>query len=229
MNILALDTATPSTAVALASASAVLEARDDVALPARGNHAERLLALAAGLLEQAGIGWRALDLVAVGVGPGGYTGLRIGIATARGIARSADAALVGIGTLRALAEPVRGATAFAILDARRSELFAAAYLDDVEVLAPCVIAPAALAGLLPAATEPPLLAVGDGALAQRALLDAAGIALAPIDSELHHVSAAAICRLAATGAGTSPAAEDSTVPLYLRRPDAERTLAGSGR
>jgi tRNA threonylcarbamoyladenosine biosynthesis protein TsaB len=222
--VLGLDTATTSTAVALRTSDGLIrELRDDVVAPAHGNHTERVLALAAQLLGEVELGWRELDTVAVGVGPGGYTGLRIGIATARGLSLAADAALVGVGTLRALAEPIVGATAFAILDARRGELFAAAYLDDVEVLAPCVVDPAALADLLPATTSPPLFAVGDGALAQRAVLERAGIELAPEGSELHRVSAAAICRLAAANS------TDLAVPLYLRVPDAERSPAPARR
>ena len=89
MIILGIDTATPATAVALAlTGSAPREERDDVEPGARPRHTERVLGLAAALLAQAGIGWAQIDLVAVGVGPGGYTGLRIGLATARGIARA---------------------------------------------------------------------------------------------------------------------------------------------
>jgi tRNA threonylcarbamoyladenosine biosynthesis protein TsaB len=142
VNILGFDTATPATAVGLLSAAGEqFEARDAPAPGERGHHAERVLVQSHELLLAAKLGWRDLQVIAVGIGPGGYTGLRIGLATAHGLALAHGAELVGIGTLRALAEPVRGATAVAILDARRGELFAAAYLDDVEVLSPCVITP----------------------------------------------------------------------------------------
>jgi tRNA threonylcarbamoyladenosine biosynthesis protein TsaB len=223
VNVLGLDTATPSSAVALARADGWLrEARDDVAPGERPQHAQRLLALAAELLAGAGIGWEAIERVAVGVGPGGYTGLRIGLATAHGIALAHGAQLVGVGTLRALAEPVRERAAVAVLDARRGEAFAAAYRDGRELIAPCVCRPQELAGLLrPAGGDS--LAVGDGALRFREFLERAGVCVAPEDSDLHRVSAGAICRLAASGSVTA------AVPDYLRLADAELALSAKTR
>lgn len=219
MNILGFDTATPATAVGLLSAAGEqFEARDAPAPGERGHHAERVLVQSHELLLAAKLGWRDLQVIAVGIGPGGYTGLRIGLATAHGLALAHDAELVGIGTLRALAEPVRGATAVAILDARRGELFAAAYLDDVEVLSPCVITPADLPDVLGGRVAHAALAIGDGALAQRDLLSRIGIEVAAADSPLHLLCGGAICRLAARGLGAA------ATPLYLRRPDAERNL-----
>ncbi len=223
MNVLALDTATPSSVVALARADGWLgEARDDVAAGERPRHAQRLLALAAELLAEAGIGWEAIGRVAVGVGPGGYTGLRIGLATAHGIALAHGAQLVGVGTLRALAEPVRDRSGLAVLDARRGEAFVAAYRDGHELIAPCVCAPAELAGLLRGA-GPDSLAVGDGALRFRELLERGGVRVAPEQSDLHRVSAGAICRLAASGNVTA------AVPDYLRLADAELALSAKTR
>jgi tRNA threonylcarbamoyladenosine biosynthesis protein TsaB len=225
VTILGLDTATPATAVALLlEDGGIYEARDEAEPDTRGHHTECVLGLARTLLEQAGIEWSDVDHVAVGLGPGGYTGLRIGVATAAGLARALGASLSGVGTLRALALPVAGATALTILDARRGELFAAAYAADVELLAPCVVVPAQLATLAFEASELPLLAVGDGALAHRSLLDEAGIAVAPAGSVLHRVGASAICRLAAARALDGGA---SVVPMYLRLPDAEIALRGA--
>jgi tRNA threonylcarbamoyladenosine biosynthesis protein TsaB len=222
VTILGLDTATPATAVALLlDDGGLYEARDDAEPGTRGHHTECVLELARTLLEQAGLDWSDIDHVAVGLGPGGYTGLRIGVATAAGLARSVGASLRGIGTLRALALAVAGATALTILEARRGELFAAAYAADVELLAPCVVVPAQLSTLAVGASELPLLAVGDGAIAHRSRLDEAGIAVAPAGSVVHRVSASAICRLAAARAvdGGAP-----VVPMYLRLPDAEIAL-----
>jgi tRNA threonylcarbamoyladenosine biosynthesis protein TsaB len=222
VTILGLDTATSSTAVALlTNDGTIIEARDDVHAGARGHHAERVLGLAAGLLESAGAEWAELDRIAVGLGPGGYTGLRIGIATALGLARAHNTRLVGISSLRALAEPVSDATALAVLDARRGELFIAAYDAGVELLAPAVWSPARLAELAVPAAERPLLAVGDGAVAHRSALQALGIRVAPEGSVLHRVSAGAICRLAAALADDRDA---PVVPQYLRLPDAEIAL-----
>ncbi len=221
MNVLGLDTATTLTTVAIASGDGTVhELYDEPAPGSRGQHAASVLVLAAAVLERAGVAWEELDLIAVGVGPGGYTGLRIGLATAHGLALAHATALTGVGTLRALAEPIRGATALAVIDARRSELFTAAYVDDVEVLAPRVIAPAELPGL-PAPNG--AVAVGDGARIYRDALEGAGLAVPEDDSPLHRVSAAAICRIAVAGGG------GEVSPLYLRRPDAERSLPAGGR
>jgi len=219
VNILGFDTATPLSAVGLLTAAGEqFEACDAPAPGERGRHAERVLVQAHELLVAAQLDWPELQVIAVGIGPGGYTGLRIGLATAHGLALALGAELVGVGTLRALAEPVRGATAVAILDARRGELFAAAYRDDVEVLSPCVITPPDLPDVLGEGLRQQALAVGDGALAQRDLLSRLGIDVAASDSPLHRICGGAICRLAARSPGVA------ATPLYLRRPDAERSL-----
>jgi tRNA threonylcarbamoyladenosine biosynthesis protein TsaB len=146
---------------------------------------------------------------------GGYTGLRIGLATAHGLALSLRVPLVGVGTLRALAEPLGGQPVAAILDARRGEAFVAVYDGDRELLAPRVCDPAELAGLARRGGSG-VLAVGDGALRFRSLLEEGGVAVAPAESERHSVNAAAICRLAARGSVVD------AVPDYQRVPDAER-------
>jgi tRNA threonylcarbamoyladenosine biosynthesis protein TsaB len=217
MNILALDTATPSTAVAVQTADGhAIDLRDDPQPAARGEHAEQVLTLAAAALAEVELDWAAIDLVAVGTGPGGYTGLRIGIATARALGRACAARLAGVCTLRTLAEP-RGGFVLALIDARRGELFAAAYKDDVELVAPCVIRPAQLAGLREEIDAAELCAVGDGAIAWREELALLGVEV-PAEDAAHRVSAAAACRIAAR------AEDPDLTPLYLRRPDAELAL-----
>jgi tRNA threonylcarbamoyladenosine biosynthesis protein TsaB len=223
VNVLGLDTATSSTAVALARADGWLrEARDEVAPGERPRHARCLLALAAELLREAGLEWGEIERIAVGVGPGGYTGLRIGLATARGVAMAHGAQLVGVGTLRALAEPLRERAAVAVLDARRGEAFVAVYRAGEELLAPCVCRPSALAGLARAGGGE-ALAIGGGALRFREFLERGGVPVAPTESHLHRVSAGAICRLAASGSVTA------AVPDYLRLADAELALSAKTR
>jgi tRNA threonylcarbamoyladenosine biosynthesis protein TsaB len=216
VNVLAIDTATPATVAGLASGEGQFaEARDDLLDGARPRHAQRILPLAAALLAAASLDWSALDAIAVGVGPGGYTGLRLGLATARGLARAHGAQLLGVGTLRALAEPVTERAAAAVLDARRGEAFLAVYRDGDELEPPAVCAPDDVAGRVRRAA-PDALAVGDGAIRFQSFLEAGGIAVAPVDSALHLVSGVAICRLALGGRVTAAA------PDYLRIADAER-------
>src|SRR6201999_2156863 len=102
--VLGFDTATQASVVGLRLADgSTLQARDDPQPSAHPGHATRLLSMATELLGEAGLGWAEIERIAVGVGPGRFTGLRVGIATARGLAQSAGAELVGVSSLRALA------------------------------------------------------------------------------------------------------------------------------
>jgi tRNA threonylcarbamoyladenosine biosynthesis protein TsaB len=218
VRLLALDTATPATVVGvLTAAGRVHEARDDPPAGARPNHAARLLALADEALGAAGIGWHALDRIAVGVGPGGFTGLRIGIATARALAQSRDLPLVPVGSLEALAGGAPpGGTVAAVLDARRGEAFAAAWRDGGPVVGPAAFAPGPLAARL-AALPGPVRAVGDGAVRFRQELEGAGVAIPADDDPAHRIAATPLCRLGAAG---EPAGRDRLLPDYRREPDA---------
>jgi tRNA threonylcarbamoyladenosine biosynthesis protein TsaB len=238
MILLGFDTATSATAVALCVSGRTSELRDDPAPGAHPGHATRLLAIARELLEREGLGWSALERIAVGVGPGTFTGLRVGVATARGLALSLQRPLVGVSSLAALADPALAEPdhplVMAVIDARRGEVFAAAYgrgEDGLprELTIPLALAPEDLGEARERAEElagaPLTLAVGDGALRYAAQLRAAGIELAPERSRLHLVSAASVCALGerATAAGDPRAVE----PDYRRRPDAELTLLAS--
>ncbi|HTP23338.1 MAG TPA: tRNA (adenosine(37)-N6)-threonylcarbamoyltransferase complex dimerization subunit type 1 TsaB [Solirubrobacteraceae bacterium] len=232
MRILAFDTATPSTTVALSGAGEVVYmARDDPRPGQRPGHATRLLPLTAAVLKRAGIGWDGVDRIAVGLGPGTFTGLRIGIATARALARARDIPLVGVSTLQslALAGPEARPSAagldavFAVLDARRGEVFAASWrIDealefDNALLLPKAFAPQALAELISPLGEA-ALAIGDGAIAFRGVLERSGAFIPDDDSQLHRVTATNHCRLAAS---LRASAADEVRPDYLRAPDAE--------
>ncbi|HWH10116.1 MAG TPA: tRNA (adenosine(37)-N6)-threonylcarbamoyltransferase complex dimerization subunit type 1 TsaB [Solirubrobacteraceae bacterium] len=219
MIALALDTATSATVVGLMLPDGTLrEARDDVEAGARPRHTARLLPLAAGLLDDAGLRWHDLELIAVGLGPGTFTGLRIGIATARGLAAATGAPLVGVGTLRALAAGAGPGRVLGVIDARRREVFVAGYDDGREVIPPTAIPPAGVAELTGAAQW---LAVGDGALRFRPDLEGGGLIVAPDRSPRHRVSSAAILRLAADG---DVDARGPVLPIYVRLPDAELAL-----
>lgn len=232
MTLLALDTATPATTVALSGVgAAVFTARHDPPPGERPGHATQLLPLVARVMDRAGIGWAGIDRIAVGVGPGTFTGLRIGIATARALAQARSLPLIGVSTLQslALARPQPDAVpagldaVLAVLDARRGEVFAASWrIDEVEefdnaLLPPRALAPEALAELV-APLGPATLAIGDGAVAFREALERSGSFIPEDDSLLHKVTAVNHCRLADHLEGGAP---DEVRPDYLRAPDAE--------
>lgn len=139
MKVLAFDTATGATSVALLDSTGgyPIEARDDPEPGQRPRHTTRLMVLIVEVMERAGCGWDEVDRIAVGVGPGTFTGLRIGVATARALARARGIGLVGVSTLQSLALGAadearrQGCQAvLAVLDARRGEVFAAAWPTD---------------------------------------------------------------------------------------------------
>lgn len=222
MTLLALDTSSPASVVGvLAAGGAVVERRDDPAAGERPHHTDRLLTLAADALAAAGLAFADLERVGVGTGPGGFTGLRIGVATARALAQGLGVPLVGVSSLRALAqgappdEPV-----LAVADARRGETFVAAYEEGREVLAPRVAAPAELPALAARPDGRPWLAVGDGALRFREELERGGAVVPAPSDPAHRIGAAAVCGLAASAPDRG---RDAVVPDYLRVPDAEIT------
>lgn len=240
MRIVAFDTATPATAVALSEpthpGSVVVTARHDPRPGERPGHATRLLPLLEKVFARARIGWPEVDRIAVGVGPGTFTGLRIGIATARALAQAREIPLVGVSSLQSLALagsraslrredplPPEVDVALAVVDARRGEVFAASWrIDEAEefgsaLILPRALAPEALAELI-APLGPRTLAVGNGAIAFREVLERSGSFIPEDGSPLHRVNAAHHCRLA----GRLPAAApDEVRPEYLRAPDAE--------
>jgi tRNA threonylcarbamoyladenosine biosynthesis protein TsaB len=219
--VVALDTASPSTvAGVLLAGGRVFEARDDPPAGSRGDHAARLLPLVEQALLEAEVEWGEADRIAVGIGPGGFTGLRIGIATARALSQANGLPLVPVGSLAALALGVASGEApavAAVLDARRGEVFAGAWRGGRELLAPAALAPALLAERL-AGLESPVQAVGDGAVRFRAELEAAGVVVPADGSSAHRISAAPLCRLGAEG---EPAERDRLLPDYMREPDAK--------
>ena len=141
MIVLGLDTATSATAVALRVDERHRgEARDDPAPGEHPGHATRLLGMADALLRDAEVAWSEIERIAVGIGPGTFTGLRVGVATARGLAQSLGIGLVGVSSLQALAMPALGkrpgselpAGVVAVIDARRGQVFAAGYARSAD-------------------------------------------------------------------------------------------------
>ena len=215
--ILALDTATPATVVGVAADDGTLLAqrRHDPAPGERPGHTQELLPLAHAALQEAGAQWRDVTRLGAGVGPGTFTGIRIGVATARALAQGLGAETVPVSTLAALALEHDG-NVLAILDARRGEAFLAAWSDHAPVLAPEAWRPERLAEV-PRLAPGPWRAVGDGAIRFRAELEAVGVAVGPDDDPQHRVGAGPLCRLAAA---TQPVPRDALVPEYVRAPDA---------
>jgi len=218
--VVGMDTATPSTVAGLLlDDDRVLEARDDPEGQSRGDHAARLLVLVEGLLAEAGTGWDEVGRIAVGAGPGGFTGLRIGIATARALAQATGVPLVPVSSLAALAagsgDP--DGTVAAVLDARRGEVYAGVYAGRRELMAPAALPPVELAERL-LALDAPVRAVGDGAVRFRPELEVAGIAVPADGSAVHRIAAGPLCRLGREG---EPAARDAVAPDYRREPDAK--------
>jgi tRNA threonylcarbamoyladenosine biosynthesis protein TsaB len=249
MIVLGFDTATAATAVALRrGGDATTELRDDPELGAHPGHATRLLGMSAKLLTAAHVNWSEIDRIAVGVGPGTFTGLRVGIATARGLAQSLTAELVGVSSLQALAAAGLASgsrradgpsieAVLAVIDARRGEVFAAAYGPGengvpVALTEARALAPENLRGVIDEAEGEhgvggrEWAALGDGAIRFRAQLESAGIASPHERSPLHRVSAASVCEL---GARALPVASvEALIPDYRRRPDAELALEAAG-
>ncbi len=173
----------------------------------------------------AGGGWRAVGLIAVGLGPGSFTGIRIAIATARGLAVGTGLRLAGVCTLDAIGRALSeqgggGADRLAVLDARRGEVFAALYSAELgeRLWEPFVAAPAELIERVAELAQVPR-AAGSGALRFRQELARCGVEVADDADPVHRVAARHICALAAAGeAGDA----DPLAPIYLRPPDAVR-------
>jgi tRNA threonylcarbamoyladenosine biosynthesis protein TsaB len=220
--ILALDTATPATVVGVATLDGTLLSahRHDPGAGEKPGHTTQLLPLAHAALTEAGASWSDLTRIGAGVGPGTFTGIRIGVATARALAQGLDVETVALSTLHALAlgaEPGHDGPVLAILDARRGEAYLAAYdAAGAQILPPSAWAPERLAEV-PALAPGSWQAVGDGAVRFRAELEAVGVAVSPDDADLHKVSAGPLCRLAAEA---PPVPRDGLVPEYVRAPDA---------
>jgi len=193
MLTLAFDTATGIATSALVDG--------DEVLGERSSRAQTLLEDVDALLRQAGAHPSEIDRLAVGIGPGSFTGVRIGLAAARGLALSLGVEGAGVSTLAALAAGAPGAVP--VIDAKRREVFA---LVDGE---PRVLVPQEFQV---AGAE----CVGDGAIRYRELFEAAGATVPPDDDERHLPRA----RFHAALAG--PAGDvDAIEPLYLRVPDVD--------
>ena len=197
MLTLAFDTATDVATAALG--------RDGAVLGERRSRAVRILEDVERLLADAGLRAEEIDAIVVGTGPGSYTGLRMGLITARTLAFSLSVPVAGVSTLDALAAGTPGAVA--VLDARRGEVFTRSHA------APRVVRPEDLD------VVPGTVYVGDGAVRFRALVEERG-GVVPDDASDVHVPWARHHAALARDFGAAEAVE----PIYLRVPDAEVSL-----
>ena len=206
MIVLGLDTCLNACSVAVRDGATVIAWRSETM--ARG-HQERLAPMAQGVMADAGLAFDRLGRVGATVGPGSFTGLRVGVAFAKGLASALSIPAVGVGTLEALAAEAAGLVA-AVIDARRDQLYLQVFEDGAPLMAPDVLpVGTAAARLAELALGRPLTLVGSGAALLADVAPGATI-LTPEGCD-----ARAVARLAAA----RPAAPIR--PLYLRAPDAK--------
>ncbi len=205
MIVLGIESATARAGVAIGTADGVVASAEVTRGP---RHAEILVPAVKFVCEHAGISLGEVGAIAVDIGPGLFTGLRVGIATANGLAQALGLPMIGVSSLDLLAHQMRhaGNDIVAVIDARRSEVYAARYgVTDGElkrVMDPTVLPPAGLMAQLEGADD--VLIVGD------TLADQGAVFALP--------SAATLVEIAVTANTVDPSA---IAPLYLRKSDAE--------
>jgi len=156
--LLALDSSTRSASVALLDGARVLERDAEVSV-----HDEALLAMIDEVVRAAGARRADLAAVACGAGPGSYTGLRVGIATAKGLCFALERPLVMVSSLAAVAHAAGPGLVAVVLDAGKGQTFFALFRDGFAIGAEVTLPPAALAAELAARTSDPVRVAGDGA------------------------------------------------------------------
>lgn len=219
MIILGLDTAHGACSAAVWNNGAVLARRFELM---RTGHAERLMPQAVEVMAEAGLEMAQLDRLAVTIGPGTFTGTRVALAAARGMALVLGIPVIGVTTLEAVAvglPPAEGKIRVAAFDARRGELYVQAFegdaltpLTDPQILK----VDDAASAIIAAAGGTPIEIAGTGAGLLQDALAGQGVQAATPAVEAHP-DAALIARIAATRA--IPALPPA--PLYLREPDAK--------
>jgi len=234
--IVAIETATETVGVAVRTPAGV---QAEFALTGRRRHVETLTPALEHLLVQVGLVPEDLGVVAVDIGPGLFTGLRVGVAAAKALAQSLGIGVVGATSLDILVAGAAGAghrgLVLACVDARRGEVFAtvrevdAAGVVAAEPIAPGLFTPADLVAGLGGLGGAPVRAVGDGALRYGGTLEAVP-GVQPVAALSFPPPAALLAlALARHEAGQSPVEPCSVVPLYMREADARSNFARAER
>lgn len=230
-----LDTATPATVAAAVGPDGASASRVDVPAPGeRPGHTRLLLGLAGEVLRETGGGWDDVGRIVLGLGPGTFTGIRVGVATGRALALAGGARIVGLPTPAALAEAAggpggrwEGRPVLVVQDARRRECFLTLYPGGApgdEDAVPWTVPQDGLAAAVAALPGRPAVAVGDGAAAFADALRGAGVEV-PEDPVAHAVDGLALIRAAHGREGGDPVAvPDLARPLYVRGADAVPTV-----
>jgi tRNA threonylcarbamoyladenosine biosynthesis protein TsaB len=203
--ILSIDTCLGASSVAVLDGERVLAARSE---PMTRGHQERIGVLAREAAAEGGVAFADLSRIGVTVGPGSFTGLRVGLAFAKGLATALSIPCVGVNTLESLAFGTKGFAA-AVIDARMSQVYIQVFADGVSLMAPDALelgeAAARLAELY---SGGPATLIGSGAPLLAEALPGASV-LTPVSAD-----PVAVSRLAAA----KPAPTHSPRPLYLRAP-----------
>ena len=241
MRILGIDTAIPQASVALIEDGKLLAeemhagtdpGRDPFGAPLLGNHSEIVLPLVRTLFDRLDTSFQQLSGIAVSIGPGSFTGLRIGLATAKGFAYESGLPLVGVPTLEANAARVKKVHGLigSVLDARKGEIYFALFRQEpaatlVRLTVDSVTSVRAAIDLMREylRTHTTMLLVGRGAQAYESQLReslGAGVVICPGDA--HGSLAAQVARLAEQRfAAASFDDVGALAPVYLRAPEAE--------
>ena len=202
----------------------------EVGLASKETHSRRLMVVIKWLMQRLGADWSDLDILAVGLGPGSFTGLRIGLATAKGLAFALGLPLIGVPTLDALASHViacKGDLVCPVLDARKSEVYTALYQiknsGELEKISPYqAISPEELAVFVPYGQR--VLLLGGGLLLyQDIFVHGLGNRAVIVPSHMAHVRAASVGILAELRWQKEKRPDDfkTLKPIYVRPSEAE--------
>lgn len=207
MRILALDTCLPACSAAVLDGNDVLASASE---PMMKGHQERLATMVREVMQAAGLGFGDLDRIGVTVGPGSFTGLRVGVAFAKGLSAALGKPCVGVGTLEALAGERPGLTV-AVVDARREQVYVQAFRDGEAMMDPQALRVTNAIAAIRALGTPETL-VGSGAALLAAAFPSAAVAASQVPDPV------VVARLATRS-------QMAARPIYLRAPDAKLPAA----